>query len=443
MKLPAKPMSFADLVARVRADPDRLLEAVRRGVTSATERRYLHWDKLRHLEPPVGLTHDEWWLGVKWQRMGLMRPLPLVDKEHTPFKYSLAADMPEMLHRIDMGAGGIIQMPEQVTNPQTRDQYCISSLMEEAITSSQLEGATTTRPIAKEMIRTGRSPRDRSEQMILNNYTTMQHVRQFRDKPLSVEMVLELHRLVSVDALDDPTGAGRFRRRDERIIVGDDFSDTVFHDPPHADELPQRIEAMCRFANAHEPFIHPVVRSIILHFWLAYDHPFIDGNGRTARALFYWSMLRHGYWLTEYISISHVIRKAPAQYGRAFLYSETDDNDLTYFVLFHLRVIEKAVRDLHDYIHRKTREVQLLEGQLRGITTLNHRQRALVSHAIRHPNQTYTIQSHRASHGVVYDTARRDLHDLHHRGLLDARKRGKTWVYRPVADLQARLASLE
>ena len=60
-------------------------------------------------------------------------------------------------------------------------------------------------------------------------------------------------------------------------------------------------------------FIHPMIRSIILHFWLAYDHPFVDGNGRTARALFYWSMLRHGYWLFEFISISQIILKGPDQ----------------------------------------------------------------------------------------------------------------------------------
>ena len=65
-------------------------------------------------------------------------------------------------------------------------------------------------------------------------------------------------------------------------------------------------------------FLHPVIRSILLHFWVAYDHPFVDGNGRNARALFYWSMLRHGFWLAEFFSISHEILKAPRKYYRAF-----------------------------------------------------------------------------------------------------------------------------
>lgn len=59
--------------------------------------------------------------------------------------------------------------------------------------------------------------------------------------------------------------------------------------------------AMCAFPNGHLPdtFIHPAIRAIILHFWLGYDHPFVDGNGRTARALFYWAMLRQNYSLFE------------------------------------------------------------------------------------------------------------------------------------------------
>jgi Fic family protein len=180
----------------------------------------------------------------------------------------------------------------------------------------------------------------------------------------------------------------------------------------------------------------------MLHFWLAYDHPFVDGNGRTARALFYWSMLRHNYWLCEYISISPIILKAPAQYQLAFLYTETDENDLTYFILYHLDLMQRALRQLHDYIKRKSAQVRKLESELRGVVALNHRQRSLISHALRHPNQVYVVESHRLSHNVVYETARKDLIDLAKRGLLTARKAGRTWCFTPVSDLEMRLSQL-
>lgn len=349
----------------------------------------------------------------------------------------------EYLHYIDLRAGGLIQMPEQITNPETRDQYYVGSLIEEAITSSQLEGAVTTRRVAKEMIRAGRAPRDRSEQMILNNFKTMQQISKVKGKSLTKALVFELHRFVTEKTLDDPSAAGQFRLPHEKRVVGEDYGQ-VFHDPPDEKELDHRMEAMCAFANHKTPkgFMHPVIRAITLHFWLAYDHPFVDGNGRTARALFYWSMLNSGFWLCEYISISHIILKAPVQYARAFLHTETDDNDLTYFVLYHLDVIRRAIEELHDYIQRKTEQIRKLERELRTILVLNHRQRALISHALRHPDQRYTIKWHRVNQNIVYQTARTDLLNLRDRGFFESKKIGKSWVFTPVPNLDEKLSEL-
>jgi Fic family protein len=365
------------------------------------------------------------------------------DEKGQPFKFLVTDPIPERLHYIDLGAGGRIGVPAPVTNPETRDQYYVSSLIEEAITSSQLEGATTAREIAKEMIRAARPPRDRSERMILNNFLTMQQINQIKDQALTKELIFELHRLVTEETLPDPSAAGRLRREHENIFVGDD-SGQVFHIPPPAATLEDRMAAMCDFANSQTPtyFVHPVLRSIILHFWLAYDHPFVDGNGRTARALFYWSMLHYGFWLCEYISISRIILKAPEQYSRAFLYTETDDNDLTYFILRQIDVIRHAVEDLHKYIKMKAANLKAMEIELRSMVLFNHRQRALISHALRHPHHLYTIEGHKRSHNVVYQTARTDLLHLKDRGILEARKRGKRWHFTPSMDIETRLQQL-
>jgi len=155
--------------------------------------------------------------------------------------------------------------------------------------------------------------------------------------------------------------------------------------------------------------------------------------------LFYWSMLRQGYWLFEYISISNIILKAPVQYGRAFLHTETDENDLTYFLVYHAGVIRRAIEELYAHIDRQTRQLTEAQKKLQGLTILNYRQRELVGHALRHPGHRYTIESHRNSHKVVYETARSDLMDLEGRGLLQKRKSGKTWIFTPPPDLEARL----
>jgi Fic family protein len=294
------------------------------------------------------------------------------------------------------------------------------------------------------MIREGRAPRDRSERMIANNYRTMQHILELKNTDLTPDIIFEIHSMVTDGTLDDQSAAGRFRRSDEKIVVGDAFGE-VFHVPPPAEELHERISEMCKFANCQTPsgFIHPVLRSIILHFWLAYDHPFVDGNGRTARALFYWSMLKQGYWLFEYITISKILHSAPAKYGRAFLYSETDESDLTYFLLYHADVIRRAINELYKYIDRHTKQLADAQRDLQGFTFLNYRQRELIEHALRHPGQNFTVEFHRNSHRIAYETARSDLMDLVDRKLAQKSKIGRRWVFTPATDLVAKLRGVK
>jgi Fic family protein len=442
MKMPKIPPPLPELINEV-ISKNRAREIFATPREPLIRGKYVHWDQLIRYPVPDGLSYREWWLATKMSRLPFQKAIPLVDTQGEAFQYVLTDPIPERLHQIDLGAGGSIQMPDQITNPATRDQYYVSSLIEEAITSSQLEGATTTRQVAKDMIRAGRVPRDRSERMILNNFLTMRRVSDLRSEPLTQELVFEIHRMVTDQTLSDPSCAGRFRQADEPIVVGG-ADGQILHQPPPADQLEERMAAMCEFANGQTPsgFIHPAIRSILLHFWLAYDHPFVDGNGRTARALFYWSMLRHGFWLFEFISISRIILHGPAKYGRAFLYTETDQNDLTYFIIYHLDVIRRAIQKLHEYLQRKATELRGVERQLRGMESLNHRQRALVSHALRHPEQRYTYESHQRSHNIAYQTARTDLLDLVQRELLQSGKRGKTWYFVPVTDLERKLAQM-
>lgn len=366
-----------------------------------------------------------------------------MDDEGRAFQYALPDPALEMLHQIDQQASGEIALSEEVTNPATRDRYVVSSVIEESITSSQLEGANTTRAVAKEMLRTGRPARTKDERMIANNFRAMNAVREWLAEPLTVERVLDLHRIVTDGTLDNPDSAGRFQRADEeRVRVVDPDGRTVFTPPP-ADQLPERADAMVAFANGEgqeEGFLHPVLRAILLHFWLAHDHPFEDGNGRTARALFYWAMLRSGYWLAEFLSISRILRRAPMQYGRSFIYTETDERDITYFALYQLRVILRSIDDLRDYLQRKMQEKREIERMLRR-SDLNHRQIALISHALRHLDADYTFRSHQRSHGVVYQSARSDLLDLDERGLLERTQIGKTYHFRPVSNLADRLTA--
>jgi Fic family protein len=423
-------------------DVQRVVELIGRGRTNDGG-RYLHWDKLRHLEPPDDLTHEEWWFVNKWARRHMARPIPTTDTVGSPLTYATPDVVSRDLHYVDQRCSGEIAMPEVVTaDEQARRHYLVNSLMEEAIRSSQLEGATTSRGVAKELLRSGREPTDRSERMILNNYRGLEFMRDIGDR-LSPPAVLELHRILTEGTLDDPIAEGRLQTPDDdRVKVYDINDGRVIHHPPPAEQLPARLEALCNFANEDddaEEFMHPVVRAILLHFWLAYDHPFADGNGRTARALFYWSMRTRGYWLVEYLSISRILRDAPAQYSKAFLLTETDEGDTTYFLVYQLEVIRRAVDELHAYLARKVEEIRGVERLMKRSSVFNHRQLALLGHAMRKPDAVYTFNGHAQAHGVTHETARNDLVPLVDEDLFERRRVGGRYLFTPMPNLQDRL----
>ena len=437
MPLPERAPTFEEMYT-----PDSFGEVAARifsaKVGSVIDGRYLHWDELRRRTPPADLDVRSWWLGVKLARSQNSRLLPLRAVDGTSFRYSLPDRALELLHWLDQHAAGEIVVSEAIKDPGDRGRYLVNSLFEEAITSSQLEGASATRKVAKDMLRTGRPPRDRSERMILNNYSAMRLIHDLAQRPLDSADVLLLHRVVTDGTLDDPSAAGRLQRPDEVRVVVEDRNHEIAHVPPPAEELPDRLDQMVRFANGKgaEGFIHPVVRAIILHLWLAYDHPFEDGNGRTARTLFYRQMLASGYWLFEYVTISRLLVRAPMHYARAFLYTETDEFDATYFILHQLEIARRAIEELHAYLQRKMAEVHDTIQLLRR-TDLNHRQIALLTNALRHADGVYTFKSHATSHRVVRQSARTDLLDLERRGYLTRRTIGRRHEFRPADDLQA------
>lgn len=448
MKLPVLPPSPMTLFEK--ADTDELFRVLNSSFgPTDTEGRYLHWDKLRHLQPPEGWISEYYWFAIKLTRKKLYKKLPFTSKSEEQFQFCMIDSIHRDLHWIDQNAAGRIGMDKPVTNPHTRDTYLVGSLIEEAISSSQLEGASTTRNVAKEMLRQGRKPKDHSEQMIFNNYQAMQFIREYKEEKLTPSMILHLHRILTEATLDDADKAGQYRDAGDDIHVVDATAAVLLHTPPDASELPERIERLCQFANDLDgkEFIHPVIRAIILHFMIGYDHPFVDGNGRTARALFYWSMANQQYWLMEFISISRIIKQAPAQYGKAYLYTETDDNDLTYFIIHQLEVIKKAINALHEHLAKKAEELHSIEKRLDGSVLqgqLNPRQLAILHHALDHPNTIYSIREHQAAHKISYQTARTDLLNLADQfKVLRKRKYGNSFVFVAPPDLGQALADVE
>ena len=401
---------------------------------------YLYWDKLKQLPMPEGVRASDAWTFVKLMRSLSRKPTPVPDAVDGHFTYGITENVMRALHNIDKWAGGwdVGTMPHLPHDAQ-KERYILSSLLEESIASSQIEGASTTRRRAREMLLNSEKPRDNSEQMILNNYSTMRRIRDLVDSPITPQMLLDLQESMTIDTLTNPGDVGAFRSSNDIVVV--DEVNRILYTPPEASEIPRMVKDLCDYANRSDgAFEHPAIKAIAMHFWLALIHPFADGNGRTARALFYLYMLKSNYWLFEYLSISRVILRRRSQYERAYLYAEIDDSDFTYFLLFNLRAIETALEEARKYVERKAVEDAEIHHHVQGDFELGYRQRAALSRALRKPDSVFTFQSHAASHGVVRATARADLLELAERGYLVHRKDGRQVVFTPAADLRDRLS---
>lgn len=405
----APSISQEDLLSAMLLTPNDKVQEVVNKVNETFE----YWDTIKYKRCPEGCTPQQLWTYVKAARVK--------SRMSVWGKYgitlTLTNQMQRMCHEIDMNWGGSWGT-DSIIGDENKEQYLVGSLMEEAIYSSQMEGAATTRKVAKEMLRKKMTPKDKSQQMIANNYQTIQFIVSHKDALLTPELLLQIHQLMTEHTMQNPQEAGCFRSNND-VVVENGITHETVHIPPTYEEIPNFVEDLCRFFNEQDApqFIHPIIRGIIIHFMVAYVHPFADGNGRTARALFYWYMLKQGYWLTEYLSISRVIAKSKKSYEKAFLYTEADGIDMGYFVAYNMRVLQQSFKQLQDYIKRKQEEKRAANSFLR-IGNINARQAQIIKMFADDSNLVVTIADLQAKFLVSPTTAKADVVGLMNMGLL-------------------------
>jgi Fic family protein len=414
------PPSFRDV--SIRGNGERLFQLALKSdfneIINTVNEKYYYWDKVKHLRVPADIKPEEVWLTAKLRRVN--SPFKISFGNHS-FSWFLNSHIQELLHLFDLNIGGSLES-RSVIPSEDRDRYLISSIMEEAIASSQIEGAVTTRKQAKEMLRKNKIPKTKDERMIYNNYVTIQQILEVKDQHITVDKILQIHKLVTADTLSSREEEGNFRNSNDVNVV-DVVDGEIVYSPPDFNEIDLLIDELCIFFNSQsdKTFIHPIIKGCIIHFMIGYIHPFADGNGRTARALFYWYLLKRGYWLTEYLSISKLILRSKAQYARAFQYTEIDDHDLTYFIKYNLRTMNLAFEALRDYIQRKIEEKRQIAKFIR-LKSINERQALILKWIYEDENLILTVKEVETRLVISNQTARTDLQKLVRLGYLEALK---------------------
>lgn len=422
----------------------RILDPKKNGFDS--KGNYLSWDGFLTRSAQFKDNREAAWLLLKLKR-NLEYIEPLIVGENDGIKcpkYSPSALMGK-LHKIDkLSTLDHLNLGEN----DKKNYLTLNLVMEEAITSAQMEGAATTRPVAKEMLTTGREPRDFSEKMIINNYFLMQLALDKVEEglPLSIELIQEFNKAATREVCENNHIAGQLR--EEPISVCDATNNEVIHNAPDSTNISLLLTYVCDFANTehtieNNDFMHPIVKAIILHFMIGYIHPFCDGNGRTARALFYWYMLKNGYSNFKYISISSLLKKSNKQYARAFVESEIDEFDLTHFIDFNLNIIIRAIDAFTCYIKHKMNEIQktrmdLIKSPFFPQFKLQHI--TLIQKALEDPGREFTVKECETEFNVSATAARNYLDKLSELDLLiKTQSKGRTNSYLAPRNLRERL----
>jgi len=385
---------------------------------------YAFWDKVKYLASNnVDST-------VLWRAIKLQRRIGAKDINFGKYKFhfTITEKMHSLLYDLDLKMKGA-SLNDLMVSEQDKHYYLISSIMEEAIASSQMEGASTTRKVAKEMLRKNQKPINRSQQMIMNNYITMNFLVSLQEEEFSIDRLLEIHKLISNKTLENAKYEGCFRQTND-VVVMNGITGAVAYVPPAFNEIEGLLKELCTFANNYDKdnFIHPIIKSIIIHFMIAYIHPFVDGNGRTARSLVYWYLIKNGYSFAEYMAISRIIYRSKNLYEKAFLYVENDDNDLSYFIQYNLDIMNKAYKELWKYLQNKIKERNNL-FLYNNKENLNQRQVSILEIIKGGFNKIVTVKEISTRFGITDKTAREDLKKLVKKNIigtiwLDGKTRG-------------------
>lgn len=399
----------------------------------AFESPYKYWDEIKYHTGVAGVSKHELWSLIKWRRRfgsRALTPIRALNSNYFSWNKELQG-LEEFLHKVDLDMGGNLLAFGKDIDEKIKFRFITKGIMEEAIASSQLEGAHTTREVAKKMLREGRRPRTKDEQMILNNFNAMKLIEgDYKDKEVTVDLLLELHALLTKNTLKTIDEEGRFRKHGENIVVGDDDG-TVYYTAPPIEFVNVELARFVEFMNGtlDGPFLHPLVKAILAHFWFAYLHPFTDGNGRMARLVFYWYLLKNGYWSFAYIPISRIIKGTPRQYGMAYVYSEQDDLDITYFVDYNVRKINLAIQDWNEYLRMKASENKKMNILARSKYSFNERQIQLLQYFHKNKDASTSWKTHMSMYQISKKTAILDLKDLESSGFLKSKKTGRSVHY--------------
>ena len=215
-------------------------------------------------------------------------------------------------------------------------------LKREVAGTSRIEGAEfTERELDAAMRETPRDLETRSQRQAAAAHATYQWIATLPgDRPLDADLIREVHRRIVTGCDDDHCAPGELRKRDENVTFG-----TPRHRGVEGGaDCTSAFGQMCEALRTRFPEHDPLVQALAIHYHFAAMHPFLDGNGRTARAVEALLLQRTGLRDTLFIAMSNYYYEEKVAYLSALAEARSKGHGLTPFLRFGLRGIESQCR---------------------------------------------------------------------------------------------------
>lgn len=246
-------------------------------------------------------------------------------------------DNTELYYRQTIEISNLIDMLNTIKLEINPDIDIKGALELESICSSEVEGYFTTRIELSKFIEGQRSPSTKDEKAVYSNYLALKHGLESKESIYSKSFILKLNSIILDEEVRD--------YRKEPVDIVNRRGDVVHEGLPY-DHIDKYMNSLIDFAENNS--LDPLISAIILHFYFVYIHPFIDGNGRCARAYSYIYLVSKGLSNYSLFSISYMLPYRRAKYYNHLKTIERNGFDLTEFITFMLRVMIDGFEDIEN-----------------------------------------------------------------------------------------------
>ncbi|MBN1214238.1 MAG: Fic family protein [Candidatus Lokiarchaeota archaeon] len=220
----------------------------------------------------------------------------------------------------------------------------------------------------------------RDKQEVLNYLDVLNNIKNLiKDNFISEKDILNIHRMVTKNTLDNPTDSGVYRNR--YVVVGNRFTGEIFFKPPQNREVPGLVKDLVSWINSEESKeLDPVIEAGAIHYELVRIHPFVDGNGRTARVLAALILYSRGFDTNQFFCLDDYYDSDRSAYYKALQSVEPDKLDLTNWLEYFTEGVNISIEAVKERILKlsskrlrkaKGKQIALTERQMRIIEFIN------------------------------------------------------------------------